>query len=77
MLDTDAVLDLVKEVADEGRDPPVPRPLESDQVDEKGPGDLVTVADREAERLLTEALAAAYPDAPGARRGGVRRATPG
>ena len=30
---------------------------------EKNPGDLVTVADREAEELITARLTAAYPDA--------------
>ena len=61
-LDTTAVLDLVREVAEEVVVPRF-RALDSDEVSEKGPGDLVTVADREAERLLTRALLAAYPDA--------------
>ncbi|WP_275693324.1 inositol monophosphatase family protein [Nocardioides sp. TF02-7] len=39
------------------------RSLQTDQVSEKNPGDLVTVADHESEQLLTEALTAAYPDA--------------
>ncbi len=39
------------------------RALGEGQVQEKNPGDLVTVADREAEVLLTRALTAAYPDA--------------
>ncbi|PWN04476.1 inositol monophosphatase [Nocardioides silvaticus] len=39
------------------------RSLGDDQVSEKNPGDLVTVADHESEVLLTEALTAAYPDA--------------
>ena len=62
MLDTDAVLDLVKEVAEKVVTPRfrVPR---AGEVDEKGPGDLVTVADRESERLLTRFLRDAYPDA--------------
>ena len=39
------------------------RSLTDAQIDEKRPGDLVTVADREAEELITAALLAAYPDA--------------
>src|SRR4029078_4990695 len=37
--------------------------LDEEQIDEKNPGDLVTIADREAEELLTDALSRAYPDA--------------
>ena len=61
-LDTDAVLSLVRDVADEVVVPRF-RALDSEEIDEKGPGDLVTVADQEAEELLTRALLAAYPDA--------------
>jgi len=61
-METADVLGLVQRVADEVVVPRF-RALDSDQVSEKGPGDLVTVADREAEKLLTEALAAAYPSA--------------
>lgn len=39
------------------------RSLGSGEIIEKRPGDLVTVADREAETLITDALLAAYPDA--------------
>lgn len=39
------------------------RSLASDEVMEKKPGDLVTVADREAEHLLTAALREQYPEA--------------
>ncbi len=39
------------------------RSLAEGEVMEKNPGDLVTVADREAEDLITTALRAAYPDA--------------
>lgn len=39
------------------------RELRSDQVFQKRPGDYVTVADREAEALLTHALHKAYPQA--------------
>ena len=37
--------------------------LGADEVHEKAPGDLVTDADHESERLITAALAQAYPDA--------------
>jgi fructose-1,6-bisphosphatase/inositol monophosphatase family enzyme len=40
------------------------RALEAGDVTEKGPDDLVTVADTEAEALLTSALLAAYPRVP-------------
>ena len=62
VLDTDTVLDLVKEVAEKVVTPRF-RDLSREQVDEKGPGDLVTVADRESEKLLTRFLRDAYPDA--------------
>ena len=62
VLDTDAVLDLVKEVAEKVVTPRF-RDLSQEQVDEKGPGDLVTVADRESERLLTRFLRDASRDA--------------
>ena len=39
------------------------RSLADGEVIEKNPGDLVTIADREAEVLITKALNAAYPDA--------------
>lgn len=61
-MDTDAVLALVRDVAAEVVTPRF-RTLADHQVDEKNPGDLVTVADHESERLLTRALMAAYPDA--------------
>lgn len=61
-LSTDAVLTLIQEVAAEVVTPRF-RALDDDQIDEKRPGDLVTVADREAEERLTAALLAAYPDA--------------
>ena len=62
VLDTDAVLDLIREVAEKVINPRF-RALSSEQVDEKGPGDLVTVADKESERLLTRFLVDAYPEA--------------
>ncbi len=61
-LSTEAVLELLKDVADEVVRPRF-RTLSEAQIDEKLPGDLVTVADREAEELITRALLEAYPDA--------------
>ena len=61
-MDTDAVLTLLQDVADEVINPRF-RDLASEEIAEKNPGDLVTVADHEAEALITKALAAAYPDA--------------
>ena len=59
-VDTAAVLDLMKEVAADVISPRF-RSLADGEVMEKNPGDLVTVADREAEALLTRTLHAAYP----------------
>lgn len=61
-MDTDAVLGLLKDVADEVINPRF-QALAQGEVHEKNPGDLVTVADHEAEELITRALTAAYPDA--------------
>jgi fructose-1,6-bisphosphatase/inositol monophosphatase family enzyme len=61
-LSSDAVLDLLREVAAEVITPRF-RSLAAGEVMEKNPGDLVTVADREAEDLITARLMAAYPDA--------------
>ena len=61
-LSTDAVMELMQSVAAEVITPRF-RSLSEAQIDEKNPGDLVTVADREAEELLTRALREAYPDA--------------
>jgi fructose-1,6-bisphosphatase/inositol monophosphatase family enzyme len=61
-LSDDAVLELLRSVADEVIRPRF-RTLSDSQIDEKKPGDLVTVADREAEELITAALLEAYPDA--------------
>jgi fructose-1,6-bisphosphatase/inositol monophosphatase family enzyme len=52
VVDTDAVLRLIEEVAAEVVTPRF-RALTEGQVHEKKPGDLVTVADHEAEVLLT------------------------
>jgi fructose-1,6-bisphosphatase/inositol monophosphatase family enzyme len=61
-VDTDDLLTLLKDVADEVINPRF-RALTSDEIHEKNPGDLVTVADREAELRITEVLSGAYPDA--------------
>ena len=61
-MDTEAVLRLLQGVAEQVVNPRF-RSLSSREIDEKGPGDLVTAADREAEQLITAALRAAYPDA--------------
>ncbi len=61
-MDTDAITTLLQDVAAEVITPRF-RSLQSHQVSEKNPGDLVTVADHEAEVLITEALVAAYPGA--------------
>jgi fructose-1,6-bisphosphatase/inositol monophosphatase family enzyme len=59
---TAEVLELLQRVAEEVVNPRF-RALDDEQIDEKNPGDLVTVADREAEELLTDALTRAHPDA--------------
>ena len=56
------MLDLMKEVAAEVITPRF-RSLADGEVMEKNPGDLVTVADRESEAILTREIGAAYPDA--------------
>ena len=61
-LSTDAVTELMQAVAAEVITPRF-RSLADSEIHEKRPGDLVTVADREAEVLLTRALLDAYPDA--------------
>ena len=57
---TDEVLSLLKDVADEVINPRF-RALAAGEIHEKRPGDLVTDADREAEVLITAALTAATP----------------
>jgi fructose-1,6-bisphosphatase/inositol monophosphatase family enzyme len=59
---TDDVLILLQDVAEEIINPRF-RTLVAVEIAEKNPGDLVTVADREAEVRITEALLRAYPDA--------------
>jgi fructose-1,6-bisphosphatase/inositol monophosphatase family enzyme len=61
-VNTTEVLELMQRVAEEVINPRF-RSLGDHQIDEKNPGDLVTVADREAEERLTDALSSAYPDA--------------
>lgn len=61
-METDDVLELLQQVAEQVINPRF-RDLAAGEVMEKNPGDLVTVADHEAEVLLTEALQAAYPAA--------------
>jgi fructose-1,6-bisphosphatase/inositol monophosphatase family enzyme len=61
-VETDDVLALLQEVAAEVVDPRF-RDLDAADIAEKHPGDLVTVADREAEERITAALERAYPDA--------------
>jgi fructose-1,6-bisphosphatase/inositol monophosphatase family enzyme len=61
-VDTDAVLTLLQEVAAEVINPRF-RDLGAGEIVEKNPGDLVTVADHEAEALITKAIVASYPDA--------------
>ncbi|QBX57236.1 inositol monophosphatase [Nocardioides seonyuensis] len=61
-METEAVLELLTRVSAEVVEPRF-RALSDDEVHEKRPGDPVTVADREAEVLLTRALRSAWPDA--------------
>ena len=59
---TDQVTELLREVA---ADVIMPRfgQLAPDEIDTKNPGDLVTIADKEAEIVIAARLAAAYPSA--------------
>jgi fructose-1,6-bisphosphatase/inositol monophosphatase family enzyme len=61
-VDTNEIMDLLREVAQEVINPRFGY-LADGQISEKGPGDLVTVADREAEKRITAELARRYPDA--------------
>ncbi|HRI98462.1 MAG TPA: inositol monophosphatase, partial [Nocardioides sp.] len=61
-LTTVEVLHLLQDVAEEIINPRF-RALTQEQISEKNPGDLVTVADREAEVAITAALTGAYPEA--------------
>ena len=62
-LDVDAVTALVERVAAEVVTPRF-RALAEGDVQAKGPGDLVTIADQEAEALLAEGLARLLPGVP-------------
>lgn len=61
-VDTASVLALIQDVAAQVITPRFRR-LASEEVMEKNPGDLVTVADREAETLIAAALAEGDPEA--------------
>jgi fructose-1,6-bisphosphatase/inositol monophosphatase family enzyme len=61
-VETDDVLALLKDVAEEVINPRF-RTLASEEISEKNPGDLVTVADREAEVRITGVLRREYPHA--------------
>ncbi|WP_026926816.1 inositol monophosphatase family protein [Granulicoccus phenolivorans] len=61
-MQTDEVLDLLRDVADEVVRPRF-RKLATDEIAEKNPGDFVTIADRESEDRIEAALRAAYPQA--------------
>jgi fructose-1,6-bisphosphatase/inositol monophosphatase family enzyme len=61
-VNTQEILQLLQDVAEEVINPRF-RALSDDQIHEKNPGDLVTIADREAEVRITEALTEAYPHA--------------
>lgn len=61
-MESDAVLTMLREIAAEVITPRF-RSLSDAEVMEKNPGDLVTVADHEAEVLITRRLREAYPDA--------------
>lgn len=62
-MDTDAVLTLLQETAEEVINPRFRALAEGDVSSKTHPGDLVTVADQEAEVIITAALRAAYPEA--------------
>jgi fructose-1,6-bisphosphatase/inositol monophosphatase family enzyme len=61
-MQTDDLLNLLKDVAEEVITPRF-RSLAAEEIAEKNPGDLVTVADREAETRITAELLRAYPGA--------------
>ncbi|MDO5681886.1 MAG: inositol monophosphatase [Propionibacteriaceae bacterium] len=61
-LTTEEVLQLMQETAEEVVRPRW-RALAEDDISEKNPGDFVTIADHEAEVILTDALRKVYPDA--------------
>lgn len=61
-LSTDEVLELLQQTADDVIRPRW-RALAEEDVSEKNPGDYVTIADHESERLITDALLRAWPEA--------------
>ncbi|MDK9592441.1 hypothetical protein FAM14222_000707 [Propionibacterium freudenreichii] len=61
-MDTDQVLGIIKQVSADIVEPRF-RALHEDEIDSKAPGDYVTVADREAERALSQQLRAGARDA--------------
>lgn len=61
-MDTDDILGMLQETAAEVITPKF-RQLSDGEIEEKNPGDFVTVADREAEQYLTRLLNAAFPGA--------------
>ncbi len=62
-MDTEGILGLMQETAEQVINPRFRR-LEEDDISHKsGPWDLVTVADKEAEEYLTTRLQSAFPDA--------------
>lgn len=62
-MDTDAILELLKETADEVITPRFRSLADGDIETKSGPGDLVTIADKEAEQVITKRLQDAFPDA--------------
>ncbi|MDO5081844.1 inositol monophosphatase [Arachnia propionica] len=62
-METEAILDLMKETAEAVINPRFRALEETDISAKSGPDDLVTIADKEAEAHLTDALRRIYPDA--------------
>ncbi len=62
-METDEVLDLLRRVSAEVVDPRFGNLAAGEVRSKRRPGDLVTVADREAELLLASSLQQAYPEA--------------
>ncbi|RRD47819.1 inositol monophosphatase [Tessaracoccus sp. OH4464_COT-324] len=61
-MDLEGIAELMRETAHRAINPRF-RQLAQGDIDEKRPGDLVTVADREAENILGELLLREYPEA--------------
>lgn len=60
-MDTEAVLDMMKQVAAEVINPRFRALADHEIIEKAGPGDLVTIADRQAEEAIAAQLSAAYP----------------